>query len=169
MGSCRATLDDVAAFLDPELVDDREIEALLFGFTWVKHLNMRLTFLGPHGASPLTRTFALLKLLFLPTGIQRGIERVRVTPDMSIIPLLRGGRIDDALDIARRQLFAHGFRPRRVVGDFTCDAVRGRRLAAALLIPVAQVGTILRDALLPDDEAETQASHATNEEIVNAR
>jgi hypothetical protein len=92
-----------------------------------------------------------------------------VAPDTSIVPLLRSGRIADAIDIARRQLFAYGLRPRRVLGDSTLDAGRGRRLAAALLVPVAQAEMILRDALLPDTEAETQIRHATNEEIVNVR
>lgn len=153
-GCRRASLDDVAAFLEPDLVDDRALEELMFGFTWMKHSISAAPPHSPRTSPPLPRSCALLKLLFLPNGVPRGEERVHLAPDVAIVPLLRAGRIADAVDIACRQLFAKGLRPRRVVDDRTVDSVLGRRLAAALLIPVAQTEALLSRALLPPNNDE---------------
>jgi CRISPR-associated protein Csx17 len=164
-GSRHATLDEVATFLTPGLLDDSAIEELLFGFSWVKHARDPSPAHSRHTSSPLPRAYALLKLLFLADDIPRPEGRIRLTPDPAIVPRLRTGRVTEAVDIARRQLAAIGLRPRRVVDDHMVNATLGRRLAAALLIPVAQTSALLEDALLPN------AKNATDdhEEKTNAR
>jgi CRISPR-associated protein Csx17 len=148
-GARRVSLDDVAMFLAPGLVDDRALEELMFGFTWVKHSRSVARQNASVSSPPLPRSYALLKLLFLPHAIARGREPIRLVPDPAIVPLLRGGSITEAVEIARRQLAAKGLRPRRVVENGPSDSSFGRRLAAALLFPVSQITALEDRALLP--------------------
>jgi CRISPR-associated protein Csx17 len=162
-GSRTVRLDEIGAFLVPGLVDDHAVEELLFAFTW----------LAPRadpspaparpvvGATPpLPRSYSLLKLLFLPDGLTVGGERVDVLPDASIVPLLHAGRVADAVEIARRQLRALGLRPRRVVDQDDDDPAFGRRLAAALLIPIGPTPRLANDALLPATDETTETPDA---------
>lgn len=156
-GIRRASLDDVAAFLDPEAVDDRAIEELLFGFTWVRSPGTEISRKFPAANGPLPRGYSLLKLLFLPGGISRaGEEPVHLVPEPAIVSLLRAGRVTDAVALACRQLRAKGLLPRRVVDDGIVDPAWGRRLAAALLIPVMQIRPLVDHALLPPTDNEKQ-------------
>lgn len=151
---CRAvTLDEIAIFLNPDLVDKNALEELLFGFTWVKPEWTRQE-RPKREAPPLARVYALLKLLFLPDGIPQAREKVTVVPDGSILSLLRAGRIGPAVERATSILRAAGFRPRRVIDTGgTLDAFAGRRLAAALLIPVTETDALVRAALLPRNDS----------------
>lgn len=158
-GTRTASLDDVAVFLADGLVDLAALEELMFGFTWVRHRSpapqRRLRRVAP----PLPRSYALLKLLFLPRGVpvDRGREpTVFCAPDPAIVPLLRAGRVSDAVSTARRQL-SRFLAPRRVLDQTVGDAAFGRRLAAALLIPVSETDRLLEVATIPrtrDDEDE---------------
>jgi CRISPR-associated protein Csx17 len=120
---------------------------------------------GAHPAdevASLPPIYCLLKLLFLPRNLavshargrtywnlaprgERGTHRIR--PEPAILVLLRAGRVGEAAAIAVRRLRASGLTPlphRRSGGpsrDREWSEVRmssreGRRLAAALLIPV---------------------------------
>jgi len=164
-GSRRASLDDVATFLAPDLADDRALEELLFGFTWVTHGSAGAPKWSSNSAPPLPRSYSLLKLLYLPEGIPRGTECVSLSPDPAIFSQLRSGHIRGAVGVASRQLVANGFRPRRVVeADGPDDPVLGRRLAAALLIPVLLPRRFQDDALLPD----TATKNDDNQEVTHA-
>jgi len=151
-GVRRATLGDLALFLAPDLIDDTALEELFFGFTWVKQDAMRIRPLSRE-APPLPRDYALLKLLFLPNGIPQGTEHLAIAADGTILSLLHAGRIADAVTRASSVLRAKGLRPRRVVDPRApLDPKRGQRLAAALLIPLAQPEVLVEVALRPADD-----------------
>ena len=96
------------------------------------------------------RSWALIKLLFLPHDIRReGYEPVRVKPEASIIPLIRAGRITDACDIARKRLYSSGFLPVKAIFPNT---INGERIAAALLIPVRAEKTLMNLVLETDNK-----------------
>lgn len=137
---------------------------------------------------PLPRQFALLKLLFLPAPLvpvqndpsrpprwrlgrpgERGLV-IRATPE--IIPLLLAHRVHEACRIAYERLRASGFAPLPTpTGGRPVRAsdweqpprsyIDGRRLAAALLIPVSDyavneiVSLVVRSAEPPLESAET--------------
>lgn len=151
--------DDVAAFLSEGLVDDRAIEELLFGFTWVSHDDAgRARMDGPPGP-PLPRTYATMRLLFAPAGVPFGGERIEIAPDSAILGLLRAGRVGDAVERARHRLRAAGFRPRRVTSESPSNPELGRRLAAALLIPICESQALAGTVLLPDARETNQEVH----------
>lgn len=153
-GSRAVSLEDVASFLEPELVDDDAIEDLLFGFTWVKPGWSALPRPLRDGP-PLPRQYALLKLLLLPQAIRRGADQVNLTADVALLSLLRAGRVREAVERAGGQLRAKGLRPRRVIERETpVTAAHGRRLAAALLIPTREADELVRLALLPETGSE---------------
>lgn len=154
-GTRPVSLQHVAVFLTPGVTDDPMLEELLFGFTWIRWDETVARQQAVASAPPLPRTYSLLKLLFLPSGIRVGTENIAVTPDPAIVPLLRAGRIAEAVDIARRQLLAKGFRARRLDAEAPVDASQGRRLAAALLLPVHPVSRLRREALIEDETIES--------------
>ena len=135
--------EDIAGFIEG-FVDEKLIEDLLFGLTWirwddrlaVRDANDKLR--GRWSISVnqrlVPRSWALLKLLFLPGPLKSsGTEDAKVRPEPSIIPLLLAGRTSDACAVAQRRLYSSGLSPSR--SKFP-DADEGERIAAALLLPV---------------------------------
>lgn len=160
-GAYTAALEDVAAFLSPDMVDDRALEELLFGFTWIAYdanISVRKpVLLNP----PLPRMYALLKLLVLTTPLVRGAEKVLLTAHPALLPLLRAGRVSAAVELATKQLAAKGFAPRRVVErQLPDDGAFGRRLGAALLIPVLQTDSLASAALIRSTDTASNDVHA---------
>lgn len=170
-----ASLAAIAAFLAGN-TDNRKIEDLLWGLNLVQpqRLNPPPTtenFLLP-------RTYALLKLLFLPCPLQIGQSEYTIRPEPRILPLLVAGRIDEASRIALQRLRSSGLIPMPYARtgratrdrDWEEDAftpnVSGLQLAAALLIPITRHDTsrlaqlVLRpqevDQLTPTTVKETQ-------------
>jgi CRISPR-associated protein Csx17 len=149
---------DVAAFIEGA-VDDSLVEDLLFGFTWLQWSRrdsastvlkqLLAKWASPVGDLVVPRTWALLKLLFLPKPVQRadGTE-VNVRPEPSIVPQLCAGRIRDACEIAERRLRSSGL---PVLRSRFPDAGDGIRLAAALLLPSRRVKTMQRMILERND------------------
>lgn len=157
-----AALEAVAAFIAGE-VDDSRVKDLVWGLMLVDANNpMGLPRRdGQIEAQPLPRTYALLKLLFLPRPLvadrggdgqlrwrysrqdERGIE---LRPEPTIVPLLRANRIPEACEIAMRRVRASGLvpMPDRAMGSHRLgrdwgapgDVRKGERLAAALLLPI---------------------------------
>ncbi len=84
----------------------------------------------------LPRIYAFLKLLFLPQGRlpSSAGETIVIKHEPAIIPLLRAGRITDALQTAYQRLVASGVVP--LTKEFHWDDRVGTRLAAALLFPI---------------------------------
>lgn len=150
-GPWQVTLDDMGAFLEPGTLDEGAIDDLIHGFTWVRHRDTEGLSSRPHAPGvPVPREYSLLKLLFLPSGCERGREHVRLSAPAEVVPLLMAGRIDDAITLARRTLVARGFLPRRLARRNMLDADFGALLAAAMLIPMFQVDRLIADALLPN-------------------
>jgi CRISPR-associated protein Csx17 len=135
-----ASLAAIDAFLRGEM-DDERLESLLRGLAllnwgrrpaWLQHASNGVP-------STLPRAYALLKLLFLPDGkLKRHAltEAATIRHEPTIVPLLRAGRIPEALDIADRRLRACGLIPLTCQFHVSQDA--GGRLAASLLIPIAE-------------------------------
>lgn len=138
LGKRCASLAAVAAFLHGE-TDDERIEALLRGLAlinWDAGLARaaRLSSLMP---ATLPRAYALLKLLFLPDGrLRRDAwgEPLTIRHEPSVIPLLRAGRVAEALEVAERRLRSSGLIP--LTNQFHIRSADSARLAAALLIPI---------------------------------
>lgn len=150
--------EDVASFIDGD-TDDRLVQDLLFGLMWIQWNNctetmamatkLRREWNRPVNARIVQRSWALIKLLFLPHNIRKeDREPVKVEPEASVIPLLLAGRIRDACSIARTRLYSSGFLP--VKATFP-DAGNGERIAAALLIPLRGEKSLMRLVLNEDD------------------
>lgn len=140
MSSRFASLSSIAAFLERE-TDDERIEEFLRALVLLDWSKDDRTFAPDketrYVPPALPRAYALLKLLFLPEGklqLTQGGDSIIVKHEPTIVPLLRAGRIADALDIAGRRLKASGLVP--LTEDFFFPPEDGARLAAALLIPI---------------------------------
>jgi len=139
-----ASLAAISAFLLGQTVD-RKIEDLVWALGLVQPA--RLPPCCAPDSPPLPRPYALLKLLFLPNPLRIDQTEYNIRPEPRIPPLLRAGRIGEACAIALRRLRSSGLMPMPYArsGSATRDAdwqeantsnISGKRLAAALLIPI---------------------------------
>ncbi len=158
-GSISISPEDASALIDGT-VDESLIEDLLFGFTWIRWNDTEALrtvrrdliqngWRRPVIKRPIPRSFALLKLLFLPGGIRVNGEAVTIRPEPSIVPLLKGGHIRDACRIAGRRLSSVGLTP--ITSDFP-DEDDGTRIAAALLLPIQREQGIMGLVIRPQQE-----------------
>jgi len=142
-GAIALEAEDIAAFIEGD-IDEREVEDLFFGLTWLRWNNQNQVektinalmerWAFPVSSCTIQRPWALLKLLFLPVPIKLpGKEEIAAKPEPSIMPLLLAGRTDDACVIACRRLFSEGLSPIR---SHFPESGYGKRIAAALLIPL---------------------------------
>ena len=145
-------MDEIGLLFEPAAIDETCLEELIFGLTWVKPSGVERRVGGRPSGPPVPRQYALLKLLCLPDGIPLGSERLAVPTPAQLAPLLQAGRVDDAVSLARATLQAKGLKPRQLAPLGRTDTEFGNRLAAALLIPMFQVTTLLGDALLPTSD-----------------
>lgn len=156
-----ASLNAVNAFLSSE-IEDGKLEELLRGLVLVNWQKAEQV-LKPQTQvrdtpARLPRAYALLKLLFLPDGklwrAEDG-EIITIKHEPAIVPLLRAGRIPDALQIAYQRLRATGIEP--ATKEFHYENGEGTRLAAALLIPIdapsanALGALVLRKRTVPNE------------------
>jgi CRISPR-associated protein Csx17 len=134
-----ASLQAVNAFLNGK-TDDTRMEELLRGLVLLDWQKAEQSFKAKTAgeiASSLPRAYALLKLLFLPRGEfrpEQGAEIIAIKHEPAIVPLLRAGRVPDALQIAHQRLRSASLMP--ATKEFHYDNSEGTRLAAALLIPI---------------------------------
>ncbi len=129
-----ASLEAVAAFLNRETDDERIEEFLRALILLDKFTPAKEPCYVPPG---LPRAYALLKLLYLPKGelqLKEGSDSIIIKHEPAIVPLLRAGRVADALNVADQRLKASGLVP--LTKDFFFPPEDGMRLAAALLIPI---------------------------------
>ncbi len=158
--SYSAPLEAIAGFLNGDL-DEQRIEDLIWGLMLIEHRGVRAT--GGYKALdlPMPRTYALLKLLFLPRPIiaERASSKlywrlgrnseagITIRPEPRILSLLQAGRVGEACRIAAQRLRVSGLTPMPgglpdgKTRDNTWSEYAGsdrvaQRLAAALLIPV---------------------------------
>jgi CRISPR-associated protein Csx17 len=137
---------DVTPFLLGE-TDDNLIEDLLWGFT-VVHWRWGDTpraWRRPVSRGPFVRSYCALKLVLWP-GQVRGKD---IRPEPTVPALLRAGRIEDALRLANRRLLVSGLSP---FGADYRDGVEPLRLAAALVVPVAETEEMSRAVLAPAEQ-----------------
>jgi CRISPR-associated protein Csx17 len=156
-GSIPLHPEDVAAFIEG-LVDEELVEDLLFGLSWVRWTDnqgvseARFKLREQGWATPLRRhivprSWAMLKLLFMPTPIRLSNgKEVKIAAEPSVIRLLRAGRTEEACRLGARRLRSCGIDVPDVGPWADGD---GTRIAGALLIPVA--GNPLA-SILPQDE-----------------
>lgn len=154
-GPRQVGLQDIADFLEPGLLDEALLEDLIFGFSWVEPASGGRSV--ARRPAPVPRAYAVLKLLFLPHPLQLEGEDQRLSPGSALVPLLLVGRVQAAVELASRMLRVRGFSPRSVVHPSLDDSTFGRRLAAALLIPVSHTSTIAAHALLPRNQGSGDA------------
>jgi CRISPR-associated protein Csx17 len=148
--------EDVCLFVNGTL-DEALVEDLLFGLLLIRWSDaqavnavrkaLSATWDKPLTAQPVSRSWALLKHLFLPNPVRtRSGEEIVVRPDPVLVPLLIAGRVNEACRIAARRLFSAGLNPIRA--EFA-DGEDGTRLAASLLIPIRRPYEISRLVLIP--------------------
>jgi CRISPR-associated protein Csx17 len=126
---------DVAPFLLGQ-TDDNRLEELLWGFSlvdWRKagRAAALRSLSAPLSEEPLSRTYALLKLLHSPAPI-RGIE---IRKETRVAHLLAAGRVDEACRVAIHRLRVSGLNPYDVALE---EELVPERLLAALLVPIGR-------------------------------
>lgn len=153
VASLRAVDRFLRAGTDDERIEDERLEELLRGLALINWRNVAASDGKQTDASvppSLPRAYALLKLMFLPAGKlsrARQAEPVEIKHEPSIIPLLRAGRLADALEIAQRRLRSSGLVP--FTNQFHFPDEDGARLAAALLIPISKgAASLLAETVL---------------------
>lgn len=137
---------DALPFLLGE-TDDNRIEDLLWAFTlvdWRKPglFEVRQKWRKSLVAGPLPRGWCLLKLLHQSSPV-RGRE---LRPEPRIITLLRAGRADEAVAVARARLRASDIPPLSLSGD---DWIAPERQLASLLVPLCSI-SMLESLVLED-------------------
>jgi CRISPR-associated protein Csx17 len=157
---CTVPLEIVAAYLEGDL-DEHRIEDLLWGLILVNFENFHSPRIRKTTARLIPRTYALLKLLFLPGAIiadrQRGKVEWRlaqdeekgilIRPEPRVIPLLRAGRVGEACRIAAQRLRVSGLVPMPGIlpngtsrdwswSEIVTDSRQALRLCASLLLPI---------------------------------
>lgn len=141
------SLDVVSRFIGGQL-DEQRIEDLLWGLMLVPQSPWTSSTAADKDVPPLPRAYALLKLLFLPQPLTLNGLTVAIKPEPSLVSLLMAGRVGEACQIAMRRLRASGLSPLPhprsggVVRDADWEELDslgndGKRLAAALLLPVS--------------------------------
>lgn len=159
-----AALETIAAFLDGDL-DEQRIEDLLWGLMLIQQRGGtnrgQAVEREETNDRPIPRTYALLKLLFLPQPLMRESNQgtirwrlarkdeagITIRPEPRILPLLRAGRVGEACRLAAQRLRVSGLPPipgvlpNGTMRDDTWDEVasdlsRAQQLAASLLIPI---------------------------------
>lgn len=163
-----ASLRAVKAFINRESdggsFDDEKLEELLRAMILIDWSGDRTTSASADEKRlvppELPRAYALLKLLFLPGGrlqLKEGGEQVNIKHEPTVVPLLRAGRVADALAVAGRRLVASGLIP--LTTDFFFPKNEGARLAAALLIPIDEPSVRALARLVLHDDAEDQLTN----------
>ncbi|NQT12972.1 MAG: type I-U CRISPR-associated protein Csx17 [Planctomycetes bacterium] len=163
-GRYRASLGDIAAFIDGH-VDDRRIESLLRGLILVNWQAVEYETLkqlrGLREPMP-DAAYALLKLCHIPHGIAG--KAVRLPP--AITRRAASGNLTEATRSAARRLNASGLPP--AVGVIHGHGERARRTAAALLFPVwhnkttdkTDVTRLMNLVLRQEDRSESTENNA---------
>lgn len=149
--SYAAPVADIAAFIQGAL-DGQRIEELLWGAVLVDQRNsgQSATSMPFAQTAAVPRAYALLKLLYMPSrDTFRTSDGKPIRPEPEILGSLRARDVAGACDLAVRRLRASGLMPmpgptsdgRQRPADF-CGDVDPLRLAAALLIPVADAAAL---------------------------
>jgi len=123
-------LFDVDAFLHGA-VDEPLVADLTWALCGLKDMPSAPTWRDEKRSATIPRVYALLKLLFWPGQVRDVVVR----DEPSLLPLLRAGRVAEAVAVATRRLRASGLTPSG--DDYMVSPQVGGRLAATLLIPIS--------------------------------
>jgi CRISPR-associated protein Csx17 len=142
--------EDIAGFIQGD-VDDRKIETLMLGFSWLDWSEGNNEELSAHWKwpllrGPLQRSWCLLKLLHWPGPLPIREAQVKIRTEPSIVSLLAGGREAEACDVGRRRLFASGLRPFKVHYP---SSGHGSRIAASLIFSARSHRPLMERVLYP--------------------
>jgi CRISPR-associated protein Csx17 len=147
---------DATLFIEGS-VDDTLIEDLLFAFAtfdWKDFNTAKISVTTTH--CEVLPVYAVLKHLFMPGEISRGLETKRLRADPRVISLLKADNIQEAAAMAVRRLRIAGFRPLNVTYSGGMDAIR---LAASLLVPV-RAGNALGAGIFHKEEKDNEFQYA---------
>ncbi len=155
-----ARLMDIAAFLNRDF-DDAHCALLLAGLVWAESA---LWFSSEYHRHPVVPfAYAALKPLFAPDKVLK--EKGLISPDcvlpipQGLISRLRSGRVEEAMRMAFARARASGIACPFAGRVISQKAQFGRRLAAALLIPIDDYGlrTLMERAYPTEKENEDVA------------
>lgn len=154
-----ARLDDIGLFIDGA-TDDIIMEDYLWGCVLVDQ-KQPWSSVGPRAVArdsllPVSRLYAILKLIFLPSDIalKSITDGKPVFPEISILNLLSAGQADRAAMVAARRLGVSGHIPFQqylssAQAPFYCGVRDTARLAASLIIPFIRVNQLTAITLRP--------------------
>jgi len=164
----RASIDAVMAFVDGH-TDDERIEELLKALVLVHWREALPPSKTSNADASISSAYALLKLLFLPDaaltwGAVADPRAIRYEP--AIVPRLRAGQPDEAIQTAARRLRASGLEP--ITERFHVAPEQAKRLAAALLIPVDTSATSLARRVLKPPKSKDQTVPPRGEDYADS-
>ncbi len=133
-GRVPAALADIDQFLRGGTDDDR-LGDLLWGLATVRWTSDVPSWRMPDPPPTLSRPYALLKLLHVPSLHWGGAEVVP-SPEPEALLRLRRGDVSGACRVAARRLRSSGFVP--MTDEFAASRAEAGRILAALLFPVSQ-------------------------------
>ncbi len=154
-----ASLGDIGLFID-SATDDAMMEDYLWGCVLVDQ-KQPWPSVGHKEATresllPVSRLYAILKLIFLPSDIalKSVTDGKPVFPEISILNLLSAGQADRAAMVAARRLGVSGHIPFQryfssAQAPFYCGVTDTARLAASLIIPFIRVNQLKAITLRP--------------------
>jgi len=155
-----ARLADIAAFMDNHF-DDARCARLLAGLVWAVP-RTQLPFVEPaHPGVPFA--YAAIKPIFTPAANLKALDNNGLSSLTGDIPIppgmvshLRSGRVNEAVHLALARAHASGIACAFAGRSITQKSKIGRRLAAALLIPLNKNGlrTLIERAYPTEKENE---------------
>lgn len=165
-GQPPADVAAVAAFLRGD-TDDRRIARLVGGLAFTRSPESLPE--RPRVATPVPAAFAVLKPLFVADSLLQFLDLVaagvRIPLPSAVAASLLAGHVDDALATAWRRLRVAGADlPRYPMTAPAAAGLSGRRLAAALMIPLrtADLGRLVRQVTLPSKQEIEEPGHASD-------
>jgi CRISPR-associated protein Csx17 len=155
-GKLTAQLADIQVFLEGG-TDDRRIAELLWGAILIDWRGDIPALSGPSDVhTPISRPYALIKLLFLSVPYQRNIssEPVSILSTMELISLLKSGNVEKAFGVAARRLRNSGIVPIADSLNIVSQSLENR-MAAAMLFPIktADAQRLARLVIRQDEKA----------------
>lgn len=155
-----AQLADIAAFIEGDF-DDVRCARLLAGLVWAQPARLRF---AKHALRPVVPfAYAALKPIFAPAVSLKALEEKGLVPPNCKLPIppglvsrLRSGQVEEAVHMALTRAHASGITCSFAGRKISQKAQMGRRLAAALLIPLDEYGlkTLIERAYPAEKENE---------------
>lgn len=159
-GVTPTTVDDVQLYLNGQLDEDRML-GLLKGLILVNYPN-KITIETPASNSHVDSSYALLKLLFLPSHFTwtKQADPIKIRPEQVVLTRLSSLDIAEGVRVALRRLKSSGLLPKMTpedAGNLLTPVQMAKRMAGALLIPVFDWRRLANSVLIkPEEENEEE-------------